>query len=76
MVDYSKNYGFVEDQTHGDNYFNYGYLGRYDIDKSNSYEFIDYDTQFEKTFLDPLKDILNCVGWDYEKRYTIDNFFV
>jgi len=40
------------------------------------HEFIDYDTQFEKTFLDPLKDILNCVGWDYEKRYTIDNFFV
>ena len=40
------------------------------------HKFIDYDTQFEKTFLDPLKDILNCVGWDYEKRYTIDNFFV
>ena len=24
MVDYSRNYGWVEDQTHGDNYFNYG----------------------------------------------------
>ena len=40
------------------------------------HKFIDYDTQFEKTFLDPLKDILDCVGWDHEKRYTIDDFFI
>ena len=43
MVDYSKNYGWIEDQTHGDNYFNYGYLGEFKIDKTKSYEWSDYD---------------------------------
>ena len=43
MVDYSKNYGWVEDNTHGDNYFNYGYIGQFDISKTDSYEFKDYD---------------------------------
>ncbi len=27
MVDYSRNYGWVEDNVHGDNYFNYGHIG-------------------------------------------------
>ena len=43
MVDYSKNYGWVEDATHGDNYFNYGHVGTFDILKSPSYEFEDFD---------------------------------
>jgi len=43
MVDYSKNYGWVEDATHGDNYFNYGHVGTFDILKSPSYEFKDFD---------------------------------
>ncbi len=43
MVDYSKNYGWVEDQTHGDNYFNYGYIGDFQIAKTKSYGFTDYD---------------------------------
>ena len=40
------------------------------------HEFIDYDMQFEKSFLEPLKAILKCVGWEYERKNTIDNFFV
>ena len=40
------------------------------------HEYIDYDTQFDKSFLEPLKTILKCVGWEHEKRNTIDNFFV
>tara|TARA_B100000949_G_scaffold85555_1_gene76434 strand:- start:13872 stop:16391 length:2520 start_codon:yes stop_codon:yes gene_type:complete len=40
------------------------------------HRFIDYNAQFEKTFLGPLKDILNCVGWDHEKRNTIEDFFI
>jgi DNA polymerase elongation subunit (family B) len=40
------------------------------------HRFIDYNMQFEKTFLGPLKDILNCVGWDHEKRNTIEDFFI
>jgi DNA polymerase elongation subunit (family B) len=39
----------------------------------NSY--IDYDTQFEKGFLEPLKVILNAIGWDDEKKVTLDSFF-
>ena len=39
----------------------------------NSY--IDYDTQFEKGFLEPLKVILNAIGWTDEKKVTLDSFF-
>jgi len=40
------------------------------------HEYINYKMQFEKSFLEPLKTILNCVGWDYEKRSTLENFFI
>ena len=43
MVDYSKNYGWVEDKAHGDNYFRYGHIGKFDISKTDSYEFKDFD---------------------------------
>ncbi len=39
-------------------------------------QYIDYDVQFEKGFLEPLKIILNAIGWDYEKRTTLDSFFM
>jgi DNA polymerase elongation subunit (family B) len=39
----------------------------------NSY--VDYDTQFEKGFLEPLKTILNAIGWNSEKQTTLDSFF-
>ena len=38
-------------------------------------EYIDYDTQFNKSFIDPLKLILNVIGWDTEKRSNLDSFF-
>ena len=40
----------------------------------NSY--VDYDTQFEKGFLEPLKTILNAIGWNSEKQITLDSFFI
>jgi DNA polymerase elongation subunit (family B) len=40
------------------------------------HEYINYNMQFEKSFLEPLKTILSCVGWDYEKRSTLENFFI
>ena len=43
MVDYSKNYGWVEDNVHGDNYFNYGHIGKFEIAKTPSFEFSDFD---------------------------------
>jgi DNA polymerase elongation subunit (family B) len=39
-------------------------------------KYVDYDLQFEKGFLEPLKIILNCIGWSYERRTSLDSFFV
>jgi DNA polymerase elongation subunit (family B) len=39
----------------------------------NSY--IDYDTMFTKSFLDPLKVILDVIGWKTETIATLDDFF-
>ena len=38
-------------------------------------EYIDYDTQFEKAFLEPVKVILDCMGWRPEKTSTLESFF-
>jgi len=38
-------------------------------------KFIDYDTQFDKTFIEPIKVILDCIGWSTEKQSTLDDFF-
>ncbi len=37
--------------------------------------FVDYDRQFQKTYLQPLNDILSVIGWTTEKRATLDDFF-
>ena len=37
--------------------------------------FIDYDTQFEKAFIDPIKIILDCMKWEIEKTSTLESFF-
>jgi len=39
------------------------------------HRFVDYDLQFDKSFLDPLKNILNVVGWNTEKVNTLESFF-
>ena len=39
------------------------------------YDYIDYDTQFDKTFKDPLRLVSNVIGWNLEKINTIDSFF-
>ncbi len=41
----------------------------------NISKYIDYNTQFEKTFLEPIKVILDCMGWSTEKQTTLDDFF-
>ena len=38
-------------------------------------EFIDYDVQFNKAFLDPIKVVLDCMGWSTEKINTLESFF-
>jgi len=38
-------------------------------------EYIDYDMQFDKAFLEPIKVILDCMGWSTEKTSSIEDFF-
>jgi len=38
-------------------------------------KYLDYDLQFEKAFLEPIKTILDAIGWQTEKRNTIRGFF-
>ena len=37
--------------------------------------YIDYDRQFEKAFLDPMKILLQTIGWEHEKKSNIMGFF-
>ena len=39
-------------------------------------KYIDYDTQFEKAFLEPLKGVLDVIGWETERKSSLDNFFI
>ena len=41
----------------------------------NLHEYIDYDMQFEKAFIEPIKIILDCMGWSTEKVNTLEGFF-
>jgi DNA polymerase elongation subunit (family B) len=40
------------------------------------HDFIDYDMQFDKAYLEPVKIILGCIGWNHEKVSSLDGFFV
>ena len=37
--------------------------------------YIDYDLQFDKSFVEPLRAILNAIGWSVEKTVNLDSFF-
>lgn len=39
-------------------------------------EYVDYHTQFDKTFLQPLRPILNIIGWSEKETNLLDNFFL
>jgi hypothetical protein len=38
-------------------------------------KYIDYDLQFDKAFLEPLKIILDAIGWSVEKTVNLELFF-
>lgn len=39
-------------------------------------KYVDHDTQFDKSFLEPIKTIVGAIGWEVEKRATLESFFV
>jgi hypothetical protein len=38
-------------------------------------KYVDYDLQFDKSFLEPLKIILDAIGWNVEKTVNLEMFF-
>jgi hypothetical protein len=36
---------------------------------------IDYDMQFEKSFIEPLTIVLDCIGWRAVKESSLEDFF-
>jgi DNA polymerase elongation subunit (family B) len=38
--------------------------------------YIDYEMQFEKTFIEPLEPITNAIGWKIKEVATLEDFFV
>ena len=41
-----------------------------DLDKH-----VDYDLQFSKSFVEPIKVMLDCIGWETERKNTLESFF-
>ena len=41
----------------------------------NLHKYVDYDKQFEKTFLEPLESVLQAIGWHSEERVTLADIF-
>ena len=39
-------------------------------------EYVDYNLQFGKTFLNPLRPILSIIGWEEKQTNSLDNFFL
>ena len=37
--------------------------------------YVDYETQFDKTFVLPIKSILDVIGWQIEKTASLESFF-
>lgn len=38
-------------------------------------KYIDYDTQFEKAFLEPMRTVIEAIGWNVERQMTLEAFF-
>ena len=39
------------------------------------HQYIDYEEMFVKSFLEPLRFIVKAIGWDFERKATLDEFF-
>jgi len=41
----------------------------------NLEKYVDYKLQFEKSFYEPLKNVLECIGWKSERKISLLSFF-
>jgi hypothetical protein len=41
----------------------------------NLQQYVDYDLQFEKSFVEPIRTILESIGWKIEKTSSLESFF-
>ena len=41
----------------------------------NLLEYVDYDKMFQKSFLDPLTSLLDCIGWQVKETANLDGLF-
>ena len=41
----------------------------------NLHKYVDYEMQFEKTFLAPIRSLLNIIGWSTERKVNLSNFY-
>jgi DNA polymerase elongation subunit (family B) len=39
-------------------------------------KYVDYDLQFEKSFLEPVRSLVDIIGWKTEKTISLDSLFV
>jgi hypothetical protein len=39
------------------------------------HQYVDYDTQFSKAFLEPVDVIIKSIGWNHEKVNSLESFF-
>ena len=39
-------------------------------------QYIDYSLMFDKSFVEPLKAVLDAIGWSVERQATLESFFV
>ena len=40
------------------------------------HRFVDYDKMYEKSFVEPIRNILDELGWDVEPKASLEDFFV
>lgn len=40
------------------------------------HKYIDYDEQFERSFIKPISTILTAIGWKADNRSTLEGFFI